>query len=118
MKRIALIVCGLLVLAISNTAEARRSRGYNNNYASNNYSSQPTTQVTAYRPVTPAATPTTAQDAGESSEVSTASYATNATTTPVATSSPAAASSASSATFSTATAQGVANIMASRNQVG
>ena len=113
MKRIALIVFGLLVLALSSTAEARRSRGY-----SNNYSSQPTTQVTAYRPVTPAAAPTTAQAAGETSQVSTASYTTAATTTPVATSSPTAASQASSATFSTATAQGVANIMASRNQVG
>jgi hypothetical protein len=117
MKRIALIVCGLLVLALSNTAEARRSRGYNNNYsASNNYSSQPATQVTAYRPVTPAAAPTTAQAVGEGSQVSTASYTTS-TATPVATSSPTAAST-SAATFSTATAQGVANIMASRNQVG
>jgi len=120
MKRIALIVCGLLVLVVSNTAEARRSRGY-----SNNFYPQPATQVTAYRPVTPAVAPTTAQattaqGTDEASQVTTASYATSATTattTPVATSSPASASSAA-ASFSTATAQGVANIMASRNQVG
>jgi hypothetical protein len=111
MKRIALLVCGL-VLVVANSAEARwRNRSYNMNYANTTYTRPAaTTPVTVLRPVTPAANAevTTADAASEvdsTSNVATASHSATATTT-------------RSTSFSTATAQGVANIMASRNQVG
>ena len=105
MKRIALLVC-CLTFAFASTAEARwfrRSSNYNTSY---NTSYTPTYMT--YRP-TVAATPATTQ----------AVTATTATTSRPATT-PVSYTSASTtkASFSTATAQGVAQIMASRNQVG
>jgi hypothetical protein len=107
MKRIAFLVCGL-VLVVANSAEARwRNRSNNMTYT------QPVaaTRVTALRPVTPAenntevATADAESATNSTSTVATASHAATATTT-------------RSTSLSTATAQGVANIMASRNQVG
>jgi hypothetical protein len=106
MKRIvALFVCGLL-LAVSSTAEARWSRRNNGGtynqptqYAPAATSAQ---RTTAYKPVTtePAAADTTIND------------------TSVATASASMPAPATTVDYSTRTAQGVANIMASRNQVG
>lgn len=105
MKRIALLVCGL-VLVVANSAEARwRNRSNNMNYSNTTYA-QPATRVTALRPVTPAANSEVATADGESDTNATSNVATASATT------------VRSTSFSTATAQGVANIMASRNQVG
>lgn len=101
MKRILLLVC-CLTFAFASTAEARWFRRSNNNYTSY----KPT--YTTYKP-TVAATPATTHTVS----------ATTATTSRPATT-PVSYTSASTtrASFSTATAQGVAHIMASRNQVG
>jgi hypothetical protein len=107
MKRIvALLVCGLL-LAVSSSAEARWSR--RNNGGTYNqpmqYAPAATTaqRTTAYKPVTAetASADTTIKD---TSVVTASAEATSASVTTV--------------DYSTRTAQGVANIMASRNQVG
>jgi len=114
MKRIAFLVCGLL-LVIANTAEARRSRWSNTTYT------QPTqTAYTAYRPVVAAATPqsTAAQTATPASQVADEEDTSDeAKSTEVATTA-ATPVRATTASYSTATAQGVANIMASYNRVG
>jgi hypothetical protein len=112
MKRIAILVCGL-VLVVANSAEARwRNRSNNMNYSNTTYTRPAAaTPVTALRPVTPEAnnaevtTADAESDTNSTSNVATASHAASATTR-------------STTSFSTATAQGVANIMASRNQVG
>lgn len=97
MKRIvALIVC-VLVLAAANTAEARRSRGGGNYY-------QPTYAQPAY--VAPAAKAPAAQTQTKSTPVTTVSSTTTAKKV------------ATTNMYSTATAQGVANIMAARGMVG
>ena len=91
MKRIALLICGILLL-ISNSAEARR-RGYSGvTYTQPTYT-QPNqvTHTTYYAPAATSAQTTSAQSSA--APVSTANY-------------------------STATAQGVANLMASYNRVG
>jgi hypothetical protein len=109
-------------MVVANTAEARRSR-------SGGYYSQPVyaAPVTVYKPVTQSTTasqPVKATTAALSTTTTTAakttvSYSTAAATT--ATTATAAKSTAVKATtvsYSTATAQGVANIMASRGVVG
>ena len=106
MKRIAFLVCAL-VLVVANSAEARwRNRSNNMNY------SQPVAAVpvTALRPVTPAANnsaaaaDTDSEDDSEG-EVATASHAASSNST------------VKTVSYSTATAQGVANLMASQNRV-
>jgi hypothetical protein len=88
MKRIVLLVCGLLLLVVANTAEARRNRRSSNG----NYTY--TTQTRTYtQPATQARTYTQP-----------VSYTRTTTTT--------------TAGYSTATAQGVAQIMASTGRVG
>jgi hypothetical protein len=107
MKRIAFLVCAL-VLVVANSAEARwRNRSNNMNYT------QPVaaTRVTALRPVTPAANDTevatadAVSETSSTSEVATASHAASAS------------SNVKTVSYSTATAQGVANLMASQNRV-
>jgi hypothetical protein len=92
MKRIALFSFGLL-LVVANTAEARRNRG--------------TSGVTYTRPVqvANAAYSTTPTASAQTTQVA---YATT----------PAPTAPANPSSFSTATAQGVANIMAANNTVG
>src|SRR5436305_9197495 len=97
MKRIALLVCGMLLL-LSNTAEARRyQRTSGGSYT------QPVR-------VTPAADSTLPASSVEATPVA---YSALPTPTVQATSVP-----ATSAAHSTGSAQGVANIMASSNRVG
>jgi hypothetical protein len=108
MKRIALLVCGL-VLVVANSADARwRNRGSNNMTYTRPVAA--TTNHTAYKPVTEATTPAAANSAdgeeaesGSSTEVATASHASASTTS---------ASNVKTVSYSTATAQGVANLMA------
>ena len=102
MKRIVLLVCGL-VLVVANTAEARRHRSSNNRNYYQPVAAAPTTQSV------PAAAPVTdgddADDEIASSEETTATESASAT-------------EVKTVSYSTATAQGVANIMAARNYVG
>src|SRR5262245_549235 len=102
MKRIAILVCGL-VLVVSNTAEARR-RNWSNNMtytqpvATTPTSNAPTaTSHVAYKVPVPAAGESA--ESAASTEVAAAAHSTSATTT-------------TTTSYSTATAQGVANIMA------
>jgi hypothetical protein len=114
MKRIAILVCGL-VLVVANSAEARwRNRSNNMNGSYNTTYTQPVAAapVTALRPVTPPAS---------SAEVATAdavSETNSASNVAAASHSASTSSTVKTVSYSTATAQGVANIMASRNQVG
>lgn len=116
MKRIAFLVCGL-VLALANTAEARRQRWSNNKTYTRPVAAAPATH-TALRP-TYADPATETADAAASSEeaadssaaaapVTTAAHNTNATNT----------ANVRTVSYSTSTAQGVANLMASYNRVG
>jgi hypothetical protein len=89
MKRIALLVCGILLI-ISNTAEARRARWTN----SGSY-----TQPVQVAPATSNASVTS-----NAAVTSSAPSATSAQVTQV--------------SYSTSTAQGVANLMAANNRVG
>ena len=100
MKRIALLVC-VLVLVVANTAEARRNRRSNNWTYTYPVAAAPTNAA----PTAPASESATAAD----DEDETDEEATEAST---------AASTVKTVSYSTATAQGVANIMASRNYVG
>ena len=119
MKRIVLLVCGMLLL-VANTAEARRQRWSNYRTYSRPAAAAPTA-YTAYRPVynVPAAetapaeaaadaTATPAAGSTSASEVTTAANATAATNS----------AAVRTVSYSTATAQGVANLMASYNRVG
>lgn len=103
MKRIVFLLCGLLVL-VANTAEARRSRGGNNYY-----------QPTYVAPATPVA-PAAVAHSPAPAKLKVTPVSSSTTTTKVAATS--AAKTVATNTFSTATAQGVANIMASRGYVG
>jgi hypothetical protein len=104
MKRIAFLVCGMLLL-ISNTAEARRNRGYN---GGSYMQSLPAAPVVTTTPATAAVQPASATTSAEATSTSTSVETASATTSvPVRT-----------ASYSTSTAQGVANIMASYNRVG
>lgn len=115
MKRIALfVVCGMLLL-VANTAEARRSRNSGMTY----------TQPVYSQPARPAATApaTSTTPAAQTVKVAPATHTTT-TAQPVkavpvshSTSSPAPARTVTTA-LDTSSAQGVANIMASRGQVG
>jgi hypothetical protein len=105
MKRIVvLLACGMMLLA-ANSADARIFRR-------NNRTSQTRTVPTVYRTtVAPAqaAPATPAQPAAEAQPADAGQAQTQTQARPVA---------ATTVSYSTATAQGVANIMASRNQVG
>lgn len=107
MKRIAFIVCGILLL-VANTAEARRGRNYSQPTYSQPVYAQPV--HTAQKPVLPATSPA---PAAKAVKVTPAAHTTNTSTA-------AATTTAKKVTnaFDTSTAQGVANIMASRNMVG
>jgi hypothetical protein len=114
MKRIAFLVCAL-VLSLANTAEARRQRWSNNRTYTQPVAAAPTT-YTALRPTYPAPAtvtdgvaaadaPTPAANSTPSTPVTTAAHSTSAT-------------NVRTASFSTSTAQGVANLMAAYNRVG
>jgi hypothetical protein len=118
MKRIALLVCGL-VLVVANTAEARRNRGSNNmTYtrpvaaapAANNPPSHVAYKVPAAAANVPATAASAEAENASSTEVATAAYTTSASAT--------AAANVKTVSYSTATAQGVANLMAAYNRVG
>jgi hypothetical protein len=108
MKRIVLLVCGL-VLVCANSAEARLRR--RSNRSSNN--------TTYYRPI--AATPTAYGNAQASytepaAETETSEDDADSADSTEATST--AATTVKTVSYSTATAQGVANLMAAKNWVG
>ncbi len=111
MKRIvALMVCAL-VLVVANSAEARRSRG--GNYYQPTYSQPayvaPVAQPVAQAKSVPATPVSYSKEEAKSTPVSTvASTAAKTTAAKTTTANP----------YSTATAQGVANIMAARGYVG
>ncbi len=113
MKRIAFLVCGMLLL-ISNTAEARRNRW---NGGGNYTQPLPAAAAVTTTPSDTAVQQTSATTSIEATSATTSEEATSATTsveaTPARTSVP-----VRPATFSTSSAQGVANIMASYNRVG
>jgi hypothetical protein len=114
MKRIvALFACTLIVLACG-TAEARRNGRHN---GGTYY--QPAQRVVAYRPVQAPPAATRVLPAAQASPAATASPAAKVQAATVAHSaaSPAPAKAAT-VSYSTATAQGVANIMASCGRVG
>ncbi|QDU28577.1 hypothetical protein ETAA8_36800 [Anatilimnocola aggregata] len=117
MKRIALFVCGMLLL-VANTAEARRSRG------GGSYYPQPVSVAPAFHNTTSAPPKVVAASNSSAQPVKVAQASHSTTGQPVkvvaaAHSSPAPQSAkAVTASYSTATAQGVANIMASRGVVG
>jgi hypothetical protein len=122
MKRIALMVCGL-VLVVANTAEARRRNGSYNMTYTRPVAAAPTTyssQVSYKVPVTDSAPRAGSAQGMENAAVAPASaVANNTDASQVATvSHSTSAATAKTVSYSTATAQGVANIMASRNQVG
>ncbi len=109
MIRIALLVCGL-VLVVANTAEARRPRRSNYSTYTQPVATAATyqRQVTYKVPVADDATDETTNAAATSTaaaEVAPASHTTSAT-------------NASAVSYSTATAQGVANLMAAYGRVG
>jgi hypothetical protein len=115
MKRIFLLVCGLAVLFV-NSAEARRRRWSNNSTYSRPTAVAPVTLAT---PVTDNSQTIATASATADADESDGSEANIASTTAETT----ASSSASTATvktvsYSTQTAQGVANLMASYNRVG
>lgn len=116
MKRIAFLICGLLLL-VANTAEARRQRWSNNRTSTQPAAAAPTT-YTAYRPVYAApATETAPADAAEAAAASPS--ANSASATPVTTAATTTtATNVRTVSYSTSTAQGVANLMASYNRVG
>ena len=102
MKRIVLLVCGLL-LVVANSAEARRHRWSNN---------RTYYQPAAAAPVAPSAeTPAQATDDDAEPEESTSSEGTTATDN-------SSAIEVKTVSYSTSTAQGVANLMAANGRVG
>ena len=107
MKRIVLLICGLSLLVIADTAEARRNRQSNRGSYTYTYNTQTTRPVTYTRPAT-----TTTQPVSYTR--TTTNYAPTYTR-PVTYTRPAQTSYAG---YSTATAQGVAQIMASTGRVG
>lgn len=111
MKRIALFVCGMLLL-VANSAEARRSRNYGTNYA------QPTYAQPAYVVPTTSSQPTAkAVKAAPATHTTTTAQPLKVTTVSATKTSPQPARTVTTS-FDTSTAQGVANIMASRGYVG
>jgi len=110
MKRIALLVCGM-VLLLSSTAEARRNR-----WSGGNYTTPVQMAPAAYR--MPAVTATQATMPTTATSVATVPTATTSVTPASATTAVAALTPVTTAAYSTSTAQGVANIMAASNRVG
>ena len=102
MKRIALLVC-VLVLVVANTAEARRNRRSNNWTYTYPVAAVPATYTA---PAAPASESAPAADDEEETDED-AAEATTASATTLRT-----------VSYSTATAQGVANLMAAYNRVG
>jgi hypothetical protein len=113
MKRIALLVC-VLVLVVANTAEARRNRRSNYVTYARPVAAAPTTTA-APATTTPASATAQAADTEDETEEETDAAATTAATTVA---NGATAAPVRTVSYSTATAQGVANIMASYNRVG
>lgn len=111
MKRIVFFVCGLSLLVVANTAEARRSRSNGGNYYQPVYAAP----VVAHKPVVTSVPAT--QPVKATPVTSSATEPVKVVTTALTTSSPAPVKAAT-VSYSTATAQGVANIMASRGVVG
>jgi hypothetical protein len=106
MKRIALLVC-VLVLVFTNTAEARRNRRSSNwNHYTQPVAVAPTTYTTPATSAPASDSAQAADAADETDEEADAAEATSATTT------------VTTVSYSTATAQGVANLMAAYNRVG
>ena len=116
MKRVAFLICGM-VLLVANTAEARRNRWSNNQTYMQPVASAPTTPAAqvAYKLPVPDTAPST-----DDAAATPASPAANSTSpTPVTTAAySTTATNVRSTSYSTATAQGVANLMASYNRVG
>src|SRR5687768_16839083 len=114
MKRIFLLVCGLTLLFV-NSAEARRRRWSNNTTYARPVAAAP---VTVAKPVTddsPAIATASATEGDEELESSEAKIASSDAETTASTSAPAA--TVKTVSYSTATAQGVANLMAANNRV-
>jgi hypothetical protein len=121
MKRIAFLVCGL-VLLVANTAEARRQRWSNNRTYTRPVAAAPTT-YTALRPTYTAPATDSAEvadnDAVEAAGAAASPAADSTAEAPVTTATHStSAANVRTASYSTSTAQGVANLMASYNRVG
>jgi hypothetical protein len=119
MKRIALLVCGL-VLVVASTAEARWQRRSRNRTSTRPVAAATTTH-TVLRPTYE--TPATATAPAAIAEAAAEAAADNATpaahSTPVTTASHSTtAATVKTVSYSTSTAQGVANLMAANNRVG
>jgi hypothetical protein len=120
MKRIVLLVCGVLFL-VANTAEARWLRRTNNRtYTTQSARVAPTTYRTSTaKPAKKVATASTSTSQPGPAATATTTTAQAAKVTTVSYSpSPAQPVKATAVSYSPSTAQGVANIMASRGQVG
>jgi hypothetical protein len=113
MNRIALLVCGL-VLVVASTAEARLQRRSRNRTTTRPVAAAPRTYTAAATATIPVATapvadadavPSTAANNSSSTPATTAAHSTTATTV-------------RTVSYSTSTAQGVANLMAANNRVG
>jgi len=116
MKRIAFLICGL-VLLVANTAEARRNRWSNNQTYTRPVASAPTTSsahVAFKLPVTDTAPGTDDDAVAAASSAANSTSETSVTTAANSTS----ATNVRTVSYSTATAQGVANLMAANNRVG
>jgi hypothetical protein len=102
MKRIALLFC-VLVLVAANTAEARRQRrsNYGTNYTRPVVAAPATTTAPLAAATSETAPATSVNDESDDQAVATAS-----------------ATTVKTVSYSTATAQGVANLMAAYNRVG
>lgn len=117
MKRIALILCGLLLM-VANSAEARRSRYSGGTIYNQPTSAAPVTYTVPKAQPASAAAATTANDASKTPATSTTKAVPVKTVSATTTSPAKPAVKVDPKDFSTATAQGVANIMASRGMVG
>lgn len=121
MKRIALLICGLLLL-VANTAEARRSRTSGRTYTQPTYAAPATYAPPKAQPVSVApatsTTTTTPKVPANTAAASTTKSVPVKTVSATTTSPTPSTAKATTASFSTATAQGVANIMAARGMVG
>jgi hypothetical protein len=109
MKRIAFLVCGMLLL-ISNTAEARRSRW--------NTGASYTQPVQVVRATTSTPADTSGQAASETSSTEAPSVQLTSASVSLPVTSVTTPTPAKLVSYSTATAQGVANLMAANNRVG
>lgn len=121
MKRIVLLVCGL-VLVCANSVEARRRRWSNNTTYSRPVAAAPAavaTPATATTPVTDDSQTVVTAAATEDAEESGGSEASRIASTAETTASTSdSAATVKTVSYSTQTAQGVANLMAANNRVG